>query len=209
MMSVAYRILRATALLIMVLAGFSDQVWAQEKPVPTHALTEANSGFTFKGQTIDPGLIKTFQNWLSDYRPPITVSLDVGAAYGTNEYADRVEVDSDGRAFIDLPDGAGRFAYKHIGRLDNDIHVLHTWDKSDGTGIFQNLTFVRFHAWHGYGRDGLKPSERLVMSVVRIYPIAGMKMPVIQIEGKHVVVQSGSASVTLEFEGAAPGILGE
>lgn len=163
-------------------------------------LVEANNDFTFKGRPIHPGLVKEFQNWLSDYRPPITVTVDVGAAHDTNEYADAVTPASDGGVLVTLGDNGGHFFYKRLGRLDNGAHVLHTVDKSAGTGIFQSLTFVRFHMGRGFDRDGIKPSERLLMSVARVYAIVGPKTPDIQIEGNEVRIKNGARVIQLRFD---------
>ena len=162
-------------------------------------LVEADNDFTFKGQSIHPGLVKEFQNWLSDYRPPITVTVDVGAAYDTNEYADAVEPGKDGGVSIILGDGGERFTYKRLGRLDNGVHVLHAREKSAGTGIFQSLTFVRFHIGRGFDRDGIKPSQRLLMSAVRVYAIVGPKTPDIEIKGNEVRIKNGARVVQLKF----------
>ena len=163
-------------------------------------LAEANNDFTFKGRPIHPGLIKEFQNWLSDYRPPITVTLDVGAAYDTNEYADAVTPASDGGVSVILGDGGERFSYRRLGRLQNGVHVLHIREKSAGTGIFQSLTFVRFHLGSGFDRDGIEPSQRLLMSVVRVYAIVGRKPPDIRIEGNDVRIKSGARIIALKFD---------
>jgi len=70
---------------------------------------EANAHFTYQQRPIHPGLIRSFQNWLSDYRPPMTVTLDVGAAFESNQYGEIKETDDDGRFFIALDEG-GTFA---------------------------------------------------------------------------------------------------
>ena len=89
--------------LISLFLIFAPEIPANAESSSTEAaLVEANSDFTFKGQPIHPGLIKAFQNWLSDYRPPITVTLDVGAAYGTNQFADAVAPARDGGVSITL-----------------------------------------------------------------------------------------------------------
>ena len=169
-------------------------------PTAEAYLVEANNDFTFKGHPIHPGLVKEFQNWESDYRPPITVALDIGAVYDTNEYADAPTPASNGGVSIILGDGGEQFSYKRLGRLDNGLHVLHTLDKSAGTGIFQSLTFVRFHLGQGFDRDGIRPSERLLMSVVRVYAIVGPKTPHIRIKGDEVRVNSGARIIRLRFD---------
>ncbi len=161
-------------------------------------LAEADRDFTFKGQPIHPGLIREFQNWLSDYRPPITVTLDVGAAYDTNEYANAVTQTNDGGVSISSGDSGERFSYKHLGRLDNGVHVLHVFDKTGGTGTFQSLMFVQFDIAKGFDRDGAKPSERLLMSVVRVYALNGPPRD-IRIKGNEVQIKSSARIIRLRF----------
>lgn len=191
----------ATGLLLIGLClGFAGLSAAGAgSPSTGEALAEADTDFTYKGRPIHPGLIKEFQNWLSDYRPPITVTLDVGAAYDTNEYADAVTPGRDGGVSVLLGDGGERFTYKRLGRLDSGVHVLLTREKSAGTGIFQSLTFVRFHLGQGFDRDGIGPSTRLLMSVVRVYAIVGPKLPDIRITGKGVRIKSGAQITELKF----------
>lgn len=128
------------------------------------------------------------------------MTVDVGAAYGANEYADAVTPGMDGGVSVSLGDGGEQFFYKRLGRLDNGVHVLHTQDKAAGTGIFQSVTFVRFHMGSGFDRDGIKPSQRLLMSVVRVYAIVGPKTPDIQIKGNEVQIKSGAQPVQLKFD---------
>ncbi len=173
--------------------------WA-EPLSPEASLAEADKNFTFKGRPIHPGLVKEFQNWLSDYRPPMTVTLDVGAAYDSNEYGGAVTPGRDGGASISPGDKGERFFYKRLGRLDNGVHVLRTKDKSGGTGIFQTLTFVRFHLGPGFDRDGIKPSQRLLMSVVRVYALTGPNPPDIEIKGNEVRIKTGGRVVPLRFD---------
>ena len=162
-------------------------------------LVRANADFTYHDSPIHPGLIKAFHNWESDYRPPITVSIDVGAAFDTNQYGADISVDEGGRISTILDDG-GKFAYRHLGRVAGDIHVLHTIDKSPGTGVFQTISFVQFDIHDGYDRDGLKPSRGLLMSVVRVYPLGGLKAPSVELNSDGVVVVNGGHTVTLDFK---------
>ena len=96
--------------LIGVFLVFSGAFPAEAGPSSAWSpLVEANNDFTFKGQPIHPGLIREFQNWLSDYRPPITVTLDVGAAYDTNEYSDAVTAINGGVSISPGAEGAPFF----------------------------------------------------------------------------------------------------
>ncbi len=180
-------------LLLISLLFVPTLAWA-ETP-----LEEADRAFMYKGEPIHPGLIMAFQNWLSDYRPPITVTLDVGAAFDTNQYNENVTRNRNGDPQIQLSEG-GTFAYRHLGRLDNGVHVLLTFDWGGGSGVFLTLTFVRFHMHTGYDRDGLKPSERLLMSVVRHYGLGAKKVPDITVGALSVSFENAGESVTLDFK---------
>ena len=102
-------------------------------------LAEANAHFRYQDAPIHPGLLKAFHNWESDYRPLIMVSVDVGAAFETNQFYETVEVQQDGTIGIELEDG-GSFSYRHLGRVADGLHVLHTIHKWSGTGLSQSLT---------------------------------------------------------------------
>lgn len=180
-------------LVLIALLCTPGLVWA-ETP-----LEEADRVFTYKGEPIHPGLVMAFQNWLSDYRPPITVTVDVGAAFDTNQYNENVTRNRNGDPQIQLSEG-GTFAYRHLGRLDNGVHVLLTFDWGGGTGVFLTLTFVRFHMHTGYDRDGLKPSERLLMSVVRRYGLGAKKVPDITVGALNVSIENAGERVTLDFK---------
>jgi len=122
--------------------GLALWLWRLQGWAKDSALIEANTAFTYKGEPIHPGLIEAFQNSLADYRPPMVVTVDVGAAFQSNAYYEKVEKDNDQRISIKRPEENGQFSYQYLGRLQNDIHVLLVQDKTGGTGAFSNLTFI-------------------------------------------------------------------
>ena len=106
-------------------------------------LLEANSNFTYKNKPIHPFLIRQFSNWMSDYRPPILKTVDVSAAFDTNQYqlseikkqgdwlfSEEEEFEGDFRLYES-------FYYHWIGKMENGIHVLETGANGGGSGFFR------------------------------------------------------------------------
>lgn len=127
-------------------------------------LEEANSSFTYNGKPIHPLLIAEFFNWMSDYRPSIITSVDVKAAFDTNQYSnDDVKVDN-GWVRADRDEG-GYFQYKWLGRLDNGMHVLQTADSGGGSGIFMDLLVLKESTAESFWSEGQYTQK--LFSVVR------------------------------------------
>src|SRR5262249_23770291 len=63
---------------------------------------QLETGFTFNGKPVHPLLIKQFEPWVSDPRPPITVELNLTAASDSNQYAADFKTGSDGLVSINL-----------------------------------------------------------------------------------------------------------
>ncbi len=130
-------------------------------------LSEANENFTYKGKPIHPALIREFEGWMSDSWMPITVSVDVIAAEGTNEcFEDDVEIRDNGYIFFQREGERDYCYYKWLGRLNNGLHVLDFGEGDGGSGVFQDVFFVRFDTDKGITPEG-EPYDRLLMSIVR------------------------------------------
>ena len=52
----------------------------------------------------------------------------------------------------------------------------------------------------GFDRDGITPSGRLLMSVVRLYTMVGPKTPDIRIKGNDVEIKNGARLTRLTFD---------
>ncbi len=52
----------------------------------------------------------------------------------------------------------------------------------------------------GFDRDGITPSVRLLMSVVRVYLLVGRKIPDIRIKGNEVRIKCGAQVIQLRFD---------
>jgi len=154
-----------TVMAIIILAFFyHSSVFAGSNI--DNALLEANSRFTYNKQPIHPGLVAEFNSWTSDNWKPVTISVDVSAAYGTNEYADDVEVKDNGYVYLKKEGDGEYFYYKWLGRLNNGFHVLEVGEGGGGSGIFTSLFIVKFEKGYGFTPEGQK-YERLLMSIVR------------------------------------------
>ncbi len=122
-------------------------------------LNEPDSNFTFRKLPIHPGLVHEFEGWLSD-GGPVTVAVDLSAAFDTNEYLNSV-VRRDTAGRVTYEDDDLWFAYRWLGRLTTGVHVVQAWSGSaTGTGVFTSLYFVRFEV------DRSLEGRRILMRVV-------------------------------------------
>jgi len=110
----------------------------KEELFKSKLLEGLNNDFSFLGKPVHPKLIRNFEPWLSD-RYPVIISLDIAAAYNTNEYSESV-YEQNGYITYNINDEE-TFGYKVTSTGDN-IHKLKTLLITGGTGSFtSNLTF--------------------------------------------------------------------
>jgi hypothetical protein len=143
--------------------------------------------FRFHGQSVHPLLIKQFEPWISDERPPITVELNVTAAWDSNQYADAFNTDSNGVVTVKLSEG-GSYAYRHLGKTSDNLHVLRTFYSGGGSGTFEALLFVRFRTSLSYLADGVKQGEQVFLQVIRRYPLGDRDEAEVTVKGDQVIV---------------------
>jgi hypothetical protein len=146
-----------------------------------------DADFRFHGKPIHPLLIKQFEPWVSDARPPITVEVNLTAAWDSNEYAAGFKTDSNSVVSINLPEGAS-YSYRHLGRLRDGIHVLRTSDSGGGSGVFEAILFVRFRTSLAYLADGVKQSQQIFLRVVRRYPLGDRDGAEVEVKPDQVIV---------------------
>ena len=133
-------------------------------------LDEANAKFTYKGKPIHPFLVAEFSNWLSDNRPPMITTVDVSAAFDTNEYQQSAVKKTYDWWFSEKEEMNGEtrpyeaFHYSRLGKLADGTHVIQTGSNGGGSGFFMDLMFIRFSEgeifWEG------KKEKQLLMSIV-------------------------------------------
>jgi hypothetical protein len=93
-------------------------------------IKEANDSFFYNGEPIHPGLLKQFIPWASDRRPT-TITVDVAAAYQSNQYHQQVTYKYKIASITDTADcyltkASFYFSYEYLGRLSNGLHVIRT-----------------------------------------------------------------------------------
>ncbi len=156
-------------------------------------------GFTFRGEPIHPKLVHEFEAWLSDDTPPITTTLDIAAAFDTNEYCEKVETTQDG--FVHFTDGDGWYAYKPLGQMDDGTHVLLTEANGGGSGSFMNLVFVHLDEDKAMTPQG-SSYTRVLMSVDGRFALGDRDDASIEVLADRVVVGASRyrpSSTTLSF----------
>jgi len=143
--------------------------------------------FRFHGKPVHPLLIKQFEPWISDSRPPITIELNLTASWDSNQYAAGFNTDSNGLSAVGLPEGE-TYAYKHLGTLRDGTHVLRTFYSGGGSGSFEALLFVRVRTRVAYLADGISQGEQVFVQVVRRYPLGDRDGAEITVEPDRVLV---------------------
>jgi hypothetical protein len=144
---------------------------AQESLNIKNALNEIDKGFLCGGKPIHPGLVLNFIGSLAPKGIPITASVDVAAAFNSNQYfADDVQKAENGSYRITEGNGQGFFAYRWCGRMGDGTHVVRTFLNKGGSGVFSHLCFVRFARATSWEPDG-KAYAQLLMTVLRVCPL--------------------------------------
>jgi len=136
-------------------------------------LDELNAKFTYKGKPIHPFLVGEFSNRLSDNRLPMVTTVDVSAAFDTNEYQQSDVKKNNDWWFVEHIEKDGditlyeSFDYHWLGKLADGTHVLETGYSGGGSGFFMDLMFIRFSKggifWEG------KKEKQMLMSIVGTY----------------------------------------
>lgn len=136
-------------------------------------LDELNAKFTYKGKPIHPFLVGEFSYRLSDNRLPMVTTVDVSAAFDTNEYQQSDVKKNNDWWFVEHIEKDGditlyeSFDYHWLGKLADGTHVLETGYSGGGSGFFMDLMFIRFSEggifWEG------KKEKQMLMSIVGTY----------------------------------------
>src|SRR5436309_232691 len=94
---------RAIAFRARIKSNVQSLAWILLLPSLTFASRAVADGtndmgaeFHFHGQPVHPLIIKQFEPWTSDERPPLTVEINISAAWDSNQYADAFNTDTNG-----------------------------------------------------------------------------------------------------------------
>lgn len=147
--------------------------------------------FTYKGDPIPPLLIQQFECWLSD-GDPVRLALDVGEAWGTNEFDSAVTRASmyrkGARIGCKVPDEVRvYFDYERLGALRDGTQVVVIYDFGGGTGVWEDLLFLRFHVQREQRLNG-ETRDRLVLTLVDNYSLGDRDEGTIDVFADRVVV---------------------
>ena len=167
-------------------------------------LDELNAKFAYKGKPIHPFLVGKLINTLADDRPPMVVSVDVAAAFDSNEYpnsevkrqygqwmAERTKIDGDMREYES-------WGYDWLGKMAGDVHVVEIGTSGGGSGYFMDLLFIKFSEG-AISKDG-KPQKQILMSVVKTFTLGDRYEGDIKVLPNKVIVppsknQHGGGSI--------------
>ena len=154
--------------------------------------------FKYKGEPINPKLVMEFIPWVSDEKP-VTISVDIAAAFKTNEYYGEVSEESDGIGFANEEEV---FYYNWLGELDNGIHVVETINVMvGGSGRFQDLLFFKFHTQE-FDLNG-EIYEQVLMTLVKSYRLGDRTYPKITVLNDKVIINKPldhDKEVVVEFQ---------
>ena len=204
----AFRFFATAALLLVSTRGHAGM-----PSEPTTAdLQSCDTQFQYKGKVINPMLINNFSGYESDTGIPITTSVDIAAAYQTNQYFDdNVTYDKDHKhatyteKTTDPTDKTPPiyYGYTWLGRLSNGAQVLeYVSGGGGGTMISKTLFFVRCSLGKGWRPAGdqypklLKESSkdidksytRLLLTIERYYFIGDRVAADYALKGNTVTV---------------------
>lgn len=161
------------------------------------ALDEANKKFFYNGEPISPELVNEFLPWLSD-RSPTTITVDVVAAYQSNEYYETIEYkDSIAR----VTHGEDIYDYKYLGKLKNGMHVVDFCQGGSGSGIFETLLFISFKIRKNFDDRG-KLSDQLLMTLEKSYIVGDRWNAKITLSKNTVIIDkpiNSDSAVVLNF----------
>lgn len=153
-------------------AASGEDTGRRESPASlARQLNEANRSFTYRGQPINPlalmDLIETFSD--GSIGP---VAIDLSGTYKSDRYYGEYQTKSDGAVFIDLKTtnpsfkegdaDPGFIAYKRLGTLKGNLHVIEIKDTTSIREVTRNLLLIRFNIDYEYKEDGSR-RNRLVM----------------------------------------------
>lgn len=126
-------------------------------PEPTsNDFSDCDKRFQYKAKLINPRIVQLFEGFESDSGLPAVNSVDIAAAYNTNQfYLGNVKYSKNGAGItFDIPGGAprteGYFHYDWIGRMKNGLHAVISSSNGGGTLVTTTLFFFRCSKAEGW-----------------------------------------------------------
>lgn len=183
----------------LAVASVRDVVAADNSPATTQ-IAQAEATFTYKDRPIHPMMIHEFVEPIWGGRLVYAVNLDENRT--TNLFPQVIRRLANGAIACDqaLPEnGQGYFGYLHLGVLQSGTHVLCTYENWGGTGVFEELLFVRFCVQKVRQADGLV-HERFLLELVDSIPLTDRDSGEIRLMKDRVIVgPSKERKTTMEL----------
>jgi hypothetical protein len=152
----------------------------------TSTVPTAPQPFIFEGKPVHPACLWLLDTNLADAMPVCT-AVDLQGCAQSNRFA--MPIESSG-GWLRIEDkelfGTGYFEYRWMGQLRNGVHVVETEDSGGGSGIFEDLLFVRFE------RDRIWESgkfrDRTQLLCCGSYSLGDRDQRPVEVRGNQVIV---------------------
>lgn len=145
--------------------------------------------FAYRNKPIHPALVHEFEPFISDHVAPVTVRLNVTAAYGSNEYFYPVEKLAGDR--IGYENNGETFSYHVIGCAAGR-YILRTYDNAGGSGIFESVLVVNLSSGTTFGPDGTHVTPATFLTVSRRIPLGDRDAASVRLDGNTLVIGKSS-----------------
>ena len=129
-------------------------------------VAQAHANFTYKGKSVHPMMVHELVSPIYGGHLVCVLNLDENAS--TNRFPEAMRERPNGIISCNqsLPnDRLGYFGYRYLGTLRGGTHVVVTYEGWGGTGVFEELLFVRFRVEKVRGMDGVV-HERELMELI-------------------------------------------
>lgn len=155
----------------LVMGGYSTSKAAGFPPEPSSDdFKIADASFKYKNKMINPRVVELFEGWDSDTGVPAITTVDIAAAYRTNQFYDakcaygEKEARCVGEIVDDVPPNlkglpSSVIRYRWIGRLPNGLHVVVFFSRGIGSMVATSLFFFRFSTGNGWRPSAYRPDE--------------------------------------------------
>lgn len=179
-------------ILIIICLGFSAlaAISLVPKKVNENALSFDKEPF------INPKIIHDLTTWLADTGNQV-VAIDLLDAQNSNRYFCELKIEHirNKNPIISYQDEDGEtFAYQLIGKTETNIYVLRTCEYGQGSGVFEELLFVKLEKekFINYSPNTASlnlTSERLVIKKLGSIPLGDRYDGEIKIEGDKLFIE--------------------
>jgi hypothetical protein len=117
---------------------------------------------------------------------PVVAAVDLEGFEKSEEGHSPVSQETGGFLNCKDEEGDGFFRYRHIGMTPGGIHVLETWERAEGSGVFQDILLVRIES-DNVIEEG-RARTRTVMRSVGRFTLGDRDDGSIHLEGDRLMI---------------------